>query len=101
MAQPSPNDGQRQMALVQVEAAARLLERALPQLGSTSPEGASVLKALQAMAKLVGSQQNQELVPAQLMELARAQGQSPMEGMMGGKPQAAPQMPPSQQPQQL
>lgn len=96
MAQPTPNDGAKQMAAVNVEGAMQMLEQALPGLGSNSEEGACVLKALSHLSKYFNRQKNAELVPAQLMELARAQKQSPMAGMMGGgggAPGAAPPMP--------
>lgn len=95
MAVPSANDGARQMGMVQVETAMQMLEQALPQLGSTSPEGASVLKAMGALAKHFNRPKSKDLVPAQIAELARSQQQSPMAQMMGGGA-GAPAQPPQQ-----
>ncbi len=95
MAQPTPNDGAKQMGAVNVEGAMQMLEQALPSVGSNTPEGKSILEALSKLSKHFNRQKNAELVPAQLMELARAQKQSPMAGMMGGgggeQPPAMPQ----------
>lgn len=96
MSQPTPNDGARQMGMVNVESAIQMLEQALPTLGSNSPEGAAVLKAMSALSKLFGKPQTQELIPAQLMELVRAQGATPIAQLMGGGGAAA--VPPGAQP---
>src|SRR5688572_515091 len=94
MAQPSPNDGERRMGMVQVETAMQMLEKALPTLGSNTPEGKAALGALNTLSKIFQRQPNQDLVPAQIAELARAQQQSPIAQMMGqqggGQPAAAP-----------
>lgn len=93
MAQPTPNDGARQMGMVQVETAMQMLERALPVLGSNTPEGKAALGALSGLSKIFQRQQSQDLVPAQIAEMARAQQQSPMTQMMaqgqGQPPQGA------------
>lgn len=92
MAQPSENDGAKQMGMVQVETAMQLLEQALAQIGSTSPEGASVLKAMSALSKHFNRSKSKDLVPAQIAEMARSQQQSPIGQMIGGggAPQGAP-----------
>lgn len=91
MAQPTPNDGARQMGFVQVETAMQMLEQALPTLGSNTPEGEACLKALQALSRVINRQKSQDLVPAQIQEMARAQQQSPIAQLMGGgAPAAAP-----------
>lgn len=82
MAQPSPDEGNMQMGMVQVESAMQLLEQALPALGSTSEEGAVVLKAMSLLAKVFNRPQAQELIPAQIAELARAQAPSALQQMM-------------------
>ena len=89
MAQPSPNDGARQMAMVQVETGMQMLEQALAGLGSTSPEGAAVVKALGTLSSKFTRSKSKDLVPAQIAEMARSQRQSPLAQMMGG--QGAPQ----------
>lgn len=79
------------MGMVQVESAMQMLEQALPSLGSTTPEGAAVLKAMTALAKVFNRPEAQELVPAQIAELARAQAPSAMQQMIsGGQPAGAP-----------
>lgn len=93
MAQPSPNDGARQMGMVQVETALQMLEQALVSLGSQTPEGAAVLKAMSALSKNFTRTQSQDLVPAQIAEMARAQQQSPMAQMIGGGAPAPAPMP--------
>ena len=89
MTQPSPNDGARQMGMVQVETALQMLEQALPQLGSNTPEGEACLKAMGILAKVYNRTKSQDLVPAQIQELARAQQQTPIQQMMGGAPAPA------------
>lgn len=97
MAQPTPNDGARQMGMVQVETAMQMLERALPVLGSNTPEGKAALTALNALSKHFNRQKSEGLVPAQIAEMARAQQASPMAQMMSQGPQP-PQQPQGSQP---
>lgn len=84
MTQPTPNEGGKQMAAVNVEGAMQMLEQAIPNLGSNTEEGKAVLEVLTKLSKYFNRQQSKELIPAQLMELARAQKQSPLAGMIGG-----------------
>lgn len=84
MAQPSPNDGARQMAMVQVETGMQMLEQAIAGLGSTSEEGAAVVKALGTLSSKFTRSKSKDLVPAQIAEMARSQRQSPLAQMMGG-----------------
>lgn len=95
MAQPTPNDGSRQMGMVQVETAMQMLEKALPVLGSNTPEGKACLSALNTLSQKFQRQQAAGLVPAQIAELARAQQQSPVGQMMnqGGAPEGGAPMP--------
>ena len=101
MLQPSPNDGARQMGFVQVETAMQMLEQALPSLGSNTPEGKACLEALTKLSKAFARQPSQDLVPAQIAEMARAQQQSPIAQMMGaagGAPAPAPAAAPAPAP---
>ena len=82
MSQPSPNDGERQMGMVNVESAMQMLEQAIAELGSNTEEGKAVLEALTKLSKHFNRPQAAELVPAQVMELARKQRQSPLGAMM-------------------
>jgi len=83
------------MGMVNVESAMQLLNQALAHLGSTSPEGAAVLRAMGTLSKHFSNPKAKELIPAQLMELMQAQQASPMAGMMQpqaqGQPQGQPQ----------
>lgn len=93
MAQATPNDGSRQMGFVQVETAMQMLEQALPDLGSNTPEGAAVIKALSVLSSKFNRGPAQQLVPAQITELQKAQQPSPLAGMLAGAgapPGAAP-----------
>lgn len=103
MAQPTPNDGARQMGMVQVETAMQMLEKALPTLGSNTPEGQACLSALKTLSGKFQRQKSQELVPAQIAEMARAQQASPIAQMMqgGGAGGGAPQGAATQQPQPM
>ena len=99
MAQPTPNDGARQMGMVQVETAMQMLEKALPVLGSNTPEGKAALQALHGLSRAFQRPQSQDLVPAQIAEMARAQRASPVAQMMQQPPQqpqggGQPQQPP-------
>lgn len=100
MQQPTPNDGARQMGMVQVETAMQMLEKALPTLGSNTPEGQAALSALKTLSGKFQRQKSQDLVPAQIAEMARAQQQTPIAQMMaqGGGAGGAPQGGPQQQP---
>ena len=91
MAQPTPNDGARQMGMVNVESAMQMLEQAIASLGSNTEEGKAVLEALTKLSKHFNRPQAAELVPAQVLELARKQRQSPLASMMDQQapPQAA------------
>ena len=61
-----------QMGKVRVTSALQLMTAALQDLGSTSPEGQAVLKAMSTLSKLFGKPKDSELVPAQLSEMVRA-----------------------------
>ena len=101
MSQPSPNDGARQIGMVQVETGMQMLERALPALGMNTPEHAAVLKALSALSSAFQRQKSEALVPAQIAEMAKAQQGSPVQQMIPGggagqQPPQQPQQPPMQ-----
>lgn len=91
MAQPTPNDGERQMGMVQAETAMQMLEQAIPLLRSNTPEGSAAVDALKLLSKALGArQQSQQLVPAQIAEMARAQQQTPIAQLMAGGQGGAP-----------
>lgn len=82
MSQPTPNEGARQMGMVNVESAMQMLEQAIAELGSNTEEGKAVLEALTKLSKHFNRPQAAELIPAQVLELARKQRQSPLAAMM-------------------
>jgi len=99
MAQPTPNEGNQQMGMVQVESAMQILEQALPQLGTTTPEGKSVLAALSNLARHFNRQSSAELVPAQIIQMAQAAKPSALQQMLAQGQQQSPQagaQPPAQ-----
>ncbi len=82
MSGPQPAEGDRALALTQLQTAKSMLEIALPKLGSESPEGQAILDFLKKIGKSVGPQRAEsELVPAEivnlLQSLPQAGGQSP------------------------
>src|SRR5512135_354746 len=77
MAQPSANRGNAMMGKAQVESAMQILEQALAQLGTSSPEGSAVIKALSALARSFSRPEGKELVPSQIMHMAQAARPSP------------------------
>ena len=93
MAQPTPNEGKRQMGMVKVEGAMQMLEQALADLGSNTPEGSSVLRAMGTLSKHFNRSKSEGLVPAQIMELAKAQAPSPLAAMLGRGAPPQPQPP--------
>ena len=95
MAQPSANRGNAMMGKAQVESAMQILEQALPQLGTSSPEGGAVIRALSALARHFNRPEGKELVPAQIMQMAQAAKPSPMQGMLSQPPGGAGGMPPA------
>lgn len=78
------------MGMVNVESAMQMLEQAVAQLGSNTEEGKVVLEALTKLSKSFNRPQAEELVPAQVIELARKQRQSPIAAMMDQQQQPQP-----------
>lgn len=89
MAQPTPDNGGMKMASVQVESAMALLQQALGGTGPTTEQGQIIIKALGVLAKAFNEPQTQQLVPAQVMELMKAQAPSGMGQAMQQPPQGA------------
>ena len=88
------------MGKAQVESAMQILEQAIAQLGSSSKEGAAVIRALNTLATHFNRQEGNELVPSQIMQMASAARPSPMAAMLAqqGGPAGGP--PPSPMPPQ-
>jgi hypothetical protein len=96
MSSPSPAQGSQVAAMAKVRQATKLLEEALPDLGSESPVGKAVLSAIKSLASK--APQNQTTAGADntvLRDLAqKAQQQAPLQALqraqqpspMGAKP---------------
>jgi len=102
---PTPNRGLQAAALTQVSWAVRILEKALPVLGATSPVGKDIMGAIKSLAKHTPQEQMSTGVEnntlQQMMMGAKAeqpqtqllkalqQGQSPAGGMPAQPQQGA------------
>lgn len=99
-ANEQPKSGEAEQAKANIQIAISILEQSLPQLGSDSEEGATVLKALTTLSKNFTGKRSGDLaaaehiqtmagqpdaIKAQMMKELGAgappQGQSPMPGM--------------------
>ena len=92
MTQPTPNAGANQMAAVQVESAMSVLMQALGATGPTTKEGKIIIQALGVLSKAFNDPKTEDLVPAQMMEMMRAQAPS---GLAQAMQQAPPGGPPA------
>ena len=95
MAQPSQNRGNAMMGKAQVENAMKILEQALPQLGTSSPEGAAVVRALSALAQKFNRPEGEELGPSAIMQMAQAAKPSPLHAMLAQRQAGAGGPPPA------
>jgi len=88
MSSPQPKSGQKQGAMVNVAMAMDLLEQSLPGLSTESPEGQTVIKALQGLSQHFKHEREKgkELVPQEIMQLMQSLPQG--QGIPGGKPPA-------------
>jgi hypothetical protein len=109
MATPEPKAGLKEAALVNVSMALDLIEQSLPAIGSESPEGQSLMKALSSLSSVLGPKKAKtgELQSAEILQmlqnLPQAGGGSPVSraisggppnlGMMGAPGGGAPPMP--------
>ena len=64
-----PPAGEMEMAKANVMTAIKVLEGALPVLGSTSEEGQTVMKALTSLTKIFGESKSGEITPTQIMNM--------------------------------
>ena len=94
MAQPSENAGAMQQAAAEVESAMQVLQQAMARLPVASPEWTAVNDALGKLAKPFAKQQAQDLVPAQIMQMANAQKASPLMQILAQQGQAPQGQPP-------
>lgn len=76
--------------------AVKMLERCLPAFGSETDEGKAVLKAITALGKAFGKQQDetQELMPAEIKTLLAGLSGPGSAGPPGGAPPGAGAPPP-------
>ena len=78
MAQPTENAGAVQAGAAEVESCQSVLAQALTKMSPKSPQYEAIVKSLGILAKAFGEQQAQDLVPAQIMQLAQAQQSNPL-----------------------
>jgi hypothetical protein len=74
MSTPSQPEGQRMAAMAQIGNAIDLMEQTLPKIGADTPEGQSVMQAMQTLNETFGRYRSRlkELQPAQIMQMLRA-----------------------------
>jgi hypothetical protein len=102
---PEPKMGNREGAMVNIAMAMDLIEQALPNLGSESPEGQKALNAIRALSGLIGprKQKTNELQQSEIIQMlqnlpqaggatpeGRAMSQAPMVPNLPPMPGAAP-----------
>lgn len=105
MSTPEPKMGNREGAMVNIAMAMDLIEQALPNLGSESPEGQKALNAIRALSGLIGprKQKTNELQQSEIIQMlqnlpqaggatpeGRAMSQAPMVPNLPPMPGAAP-----------
>jgi len=95
MSTEQPKDGDKAGAKNQVTIAMTMLEQALLELGSHSEEGRVVMESLMKLSKHFHKQENNELVPSQLMSMMQSMPQ-----VGGGTPEQMALMKSQSQPQQ-
>lgn len=108
MATPQKKSGEEAAAKTNLQIAMNMCEQALPVFGSETKQGKAILKALNILGDVFGNDGEQELVPAQIMQLMKSEPsmgggmmQKAMQGGPGGAPGGAaggapPGMPPQQ-----
>jgi hypothetical protein len=70
-AQPQKKEGLKASAMTNVHIAMNMLEEALPVFGSETEEGKKVMRALTVLGTLAGKHDNSDLVPAEVLQIAR------------------------------
>ena len=99
MSTPEPKMGNREGAMVNIAMAMDLIEQALPNFGSASPEGQKALSALRTLTGLLGQkkQKANELQQSEIIQmlqnLPQAGGATP-EGRAMSQAPAVPNLPP-------
>jgi hypothetical protein len=95
MATPQPMEGMQKGARIQVQIAAEMLQRELPNFDLKSDEFDAVSKALQTLKKAFGEHEDSDrkLFPSEIMNMVGAIGpgaMSPGQKAVAGAPAAAP-----------
>lgn len=80
-ATPQEKRGNKATAMANVHIAFTLLQQAIPDLGADTPEGQTIIKAVQSIGKLTTDRDNSDLVPAEIMQMVKQMPQ-----MGGGTP---------------
>jgi len=95
MSTPEPKAGEREAAMINVSMALDLLERSLPQIGSSTPEGRKLMSALNSLTSIIGAkkQKTDELQAAEIMQLLNNLPQAAGALPGGSAPGGAPPMP--------
>ena len=104
MQMPTPDRGSQAAALAEVSSAVKLLEKALPSLGASSPTGKDVMGCIQKLAKHVPPGSIDKGVESNSLQSLMMQGkqENPMlnvlramgQGGQAGAPPGAPPAPP-------
>lgn len=99
MSTPEPKMGNKQGAMIDLSMAMDLIERALPSLGSESPEGQKALAAIRALTGVIGPQKDktkslQQSEILQMLQSLPPGAGAPMAGA-GGPPPGASPVPPA------
>jgi hypothetical protein len=68
---PQPKKGLQAAAMTNVHIAVNMLEEALSGFGSESEQGGDILKAISILRKHVAKRDSSDLVPAEILQLAR------------------------------
>jgi hypothetical protein len=85
MSTPESKDGDKQGAKINITMAMDMLEKALPAMGSETPEGTAIIDVLKKLATVFGQNEHhtRELIPAEILQMQRT---LPQAG--GASPQA-------------
>jgi len=100
MSTPEPQMGNREGAMVNLGLAMDLIQRALPALGSNSPEGVKVLSALRTLTGVIGNKKEsiEELKQSEILQMLQALPQAGGATPEGKALAAAPAIPGMQMP---
>ena len=100
MSTPEPQMGNREGAMVNLGLAMDLIQRALPALGSSSPEGVKVLSALRTLTGVIGGKKESvdELKQSEILQMLQALPQAGGATPEGKALAAAPAIPGMQMP---